>query len=383
MTPLFVSASVAFSPDGLILASGLSETIRLWDVTGVNSLGEIKGLTEFAQSVTFSSNGELLAAGIGDRINIWPIDTNTSSPRILAFSVDAGQKAAEGTYLLSWQTANAIGASLDGNPVDPTGTLKVSPTETTTYELVAEGLGGQEVRRSVAVEVEFGSSEPVAEVPDVVGLDLNSAIKEIKLSQYAYKIKEIKTDKAKPGTVLEQSPAPGETRKFGTTIQLVVEAELTIRLPDFQGRNIAEAMSQLEGLGLRAEVDEVQAKAQTSRPITTGIVLSQEPRAGAAVKPGSTIRLVVQAGAESSSRIVLPDFIGRNINDARLELTKLGLRIEIREDAETKAQPGTVLDQKPASGTAVKGGSTVVLVVAEQIQQLQNLRAPTGSKIKK
>ncbi|HZD94282.1 MAG TPA: peptidoglycan-associated lipoprotein Pal, partial [Candidatus Sulfotelmatobacter sp.] len=62
-------------------------------------------------------------------------------------SVQRGQSSS-----LTWSTENATDVTLDGNKVDPSGSQTVSPTETTTYHLVAKGAGGtQEATAQVSV----------------------------------------------------------------------------------------------------------------------------------------------------------------------------------------------------------------------------------------
>jgi WD40 repeat protein len=58
--------SVAFSPDGKLLASGEEEIIQLWEVEHRRPLGEpLEGHTEGVMSVAFSPDGKLLASGGG------------------------------------------------------------------------------------------------------------------------------------------------------------------------------------------------------------------------------------------------------------------------------------------------------------------------------
>jgi peptidoglycan-associated lipoprotein len=54
---------------------------------------------------------------------------------------------------LSWETSNATDVALDGlGPVNPSGSRQVSPTDSTTYHLVARGAGGtQEATARVTV----------------------------------------------------------------------------------------------------------------------------------------------------------------------------------------------------------------------------------------
>ena len=53
---------------------------------------------------------------------------------------------------LTWQTQNATDITLDGNNVNPSGSQRVSPAQSTTYRLVAKGAGGtQEATARVTV----------------------------------------------------------------------------------------------------------------------------------------------------------------------------------------------------------------------------------------
>ena len=75
-------------------------------------------------------------------------------------SIQAGQSTQ-----LTWRTENATDVSIDGiGKVDPNGSKTVSPTESTTYRLIAKGAGGtQDATARVTVETAVA---PVSETEE-------------------------------------------------------------------------------------------------------------------------------------------------------------------------------------------------------------------------
>ncbi len=101
-----VVTSVAFSPDGNILASASwDNTVKIWSIDG-NCLATFEGHSERVSSVTFSPDGNILASASWDNtVKIWSIDGNSlatfegHSSRVnsVAFSLD-GNILASASY---------------------------------------------------------------------------------------------------------------------------------------------------------------------------------------------------------------------------------------------------------------------------------------------
>ena len=110
--------SVAFSPDGGLLAAGsIAGRFRVWDVASRQEIAALATDGPSVRSVAFSPDGRILAAGLSvDRIILWEVatrreiavlDIDETSVASVAFSPDGGMLAAGGRqWVRVWDTAS-------------------------------------------------------------------------------------------------------------------------------------------------------------------------------------------------------------------------------------------------------------------------------------
>ena len=165
-----------------------------------------------------------------------PPPTPTASISVDPSSIQAGQSAT-----LSWQTTNATDVSIDGiGAVQPNGSQSVSPTDSTTYHLVAKGAGGtQEATARLTVTQ---PPPPPPPPPSVSDEDLfNQNIKDIYFDYDKY---DVRPD--------QQSSMGADTQFLGahTNINITIEGhcddrgstEYNIALGDKRASTVKNAL---------------------------------------------------------------------------------------------------------------------------------------------
>ncbi len=147
---LYGVESVAFSPDGTTLATASLYSIKLWDVATRTSTDSLKG--EYFESVAFSPEGTTLATASFDGLKLWDVATRKSTAILedtpyggvesVVFSSDGTLATASDDNIKLWDVATGNAAILGGHTRDVTsvafsrdGTLLVSGSDDDTVKL--------------------------------------------------------------------------------------------------------------------------------------------------------------------------------------------------------------------------------------------------------
>jgi serine/threonine-protein kinase len=196
-----------------------------------------------------------------------------------------------------------------------------------------------------------------AEVPRVIGLSLDSARAELERRDLrANAAERTPHPRAPAGQVVWQDPPPGVVATSGTTVELSLSAgPQRVPVPDVAGYEGSLARTLIEAAGLTAVVESLQTAAPK------GVTVNTRPPAGTVIGPGGRVTLVVSRGAPTIS---VPRLAGFTLSEATLILEQTGLRLGTTLSRAAPEPPGTVIDQRPASGTLAAPGTAVDLILA-------------------
>ncbi|MBN1172382.1 MAG: Stk1 family PASTA domain-containing Ser/Thr kinase [Micromonosporaceae bacterium] len=193
--------------------------------------------------------------------------------------------------------------------------------------------------------------------PILTGLPKDQAITQCERAGFTIRFGTAEFDeRAAKDTVLRQQPAAGARTVSGGTIMVVLsKGAERYELPDVSGKTFEAAQQELAQIKLTVTRTEVY-----DDNIPAGSVVATEPAAGSAIKPGETVTVQVSKGR---APISVPSVIGLNVNQARQELTKLGLTVQVQQQDGTQPKD-QVISQDPVEGAGVEQGANVTLFVS-------------------
>ena len=149
-----------------------------------------------------------------------------------------------------------------------------------------------------------------------------------------------------------------------------------ITVPSLIGGTLAQAESVLTPLGLKSEV----TKQEFSEEIAKGIIIESNPAGGEKVGDGATVGLVLSKGPE---RYQIPNLSKLTLDAATKLLSAIPVSNPIIEEKFSDQFPkGYVISTEPVSGSSVKRGSAIRIIVSKGIEQIEmaNFLNKTGEE---
>ncbi|NUU17942.1 Stk1 family PASTA domain-containing Ser/Thr kinase [Cellulomonas humilata] len=156
-------------------------------------------------------------------------------------------------------------------------------------------------------------------------------------------------------TLPDGTPAAPDAQTIrGTTVTLTLsDGPAPVTITSVVGMSVADATAELLTDNLKLAPTEA-----FSDTVAAGLIIDQNPAAGAEGHRGDTIAVNVSKGPEN---VEMPNVVSKQFDAAKAQLEKLGLTVK-RENV-LGGFFGTVRDQSAPAGQPVKVGTEIVLTV--------------------
>jgi serine/threonine-protein kinase len=141
------------------------------------------------------------------------------------------------------------------------------------------------------------------------------------------------------------------------TINLIIKSEDTVVVPDLTTKNVVHVLEQLTHLGLNTKVKAYRYSADVPKHH----IIAQEPEAGAEIKKGRDIRLIISKGRQA---VLMPKLTDLRLRQAEIIISGKDLRLgTLTKTHSGITEADAVMAQIPAPGSEIIRGAVVHLLV--------------------
>ena len=229
---------------------------------------------------------------------------------------------------------------------------------------------------ATTVNTANNNSSDMVEVPGVVGMTKEDAIKALNKLGLGYKAVTQSSDTVAEDCVISQGNVGGSKVEKNSQIVLTISTgkeNKEVTVPNVKGKSEQEAKEAIEAANLVASVDY-----QYSDSVEAGNVIKYSP--SGSVAEGSTVTIQVSRGKKVTN-VSVPNVLGMSESLASQTLDSANLKVTVKYETSSKAEYGTVTSQTPYSaGDSVPSGTTITIYVSHYQQTTQQTTTAANNK---
>lgn len=229
---------------------------------------------------------------------------------------------------------------------------------------------------ATTVNTANNNSSDMVEVPEVVGMTKEDAIKALNKLGLGYKAVTQSSDTVAEDCVISQGNVGGSKVEKNSQIVLTISTgkeNKEVTVPNVKGKSEQEAKEAIEAANLVASVDY-----QYSDSVEAGNVIKYSP--SGSVAEGSTVTIQVSRGKKVTN-VSVPNVLGMSESLASQTLDSANLKVTVKYETSSKAEYGTVTSQTPYSaGDSVPSGTTITIYVSHYQQTAQQTTTAANNK---
>ncbi|OGS22489.1 MAG: hypothetical protein A2252_01480 [Elusimicrobia bacterium RIFOXYA2_FULL_39_19] len=200
-------------------------------------------------------------------------------------------------------------------------------------------------------------------VPKIEGRSLQEAIDIVSLLGLGV-IKDGEEYNAKlpPGTVIRQLPYPGMTVREGKIIRITLsKGSDLVFVPEIIGQTtkIAELLVRKNMMTLEVKNEQYSLRFEKNK------IISQNPSPDSVVDKNGVISVTVSLGVPPEGMLLMPEFVGQDINEFKKWSEKNKITFQVREEEFESSPYNIVVSQEPQADTVLTYETQVVVVVSK------------------
>lgn len=192
-------------------------------------------------------------------------------------------------------------------------------------------------------------------VPDLIGDTLAGAKSALAKSKLAVgKSVYVYSESTPSGKIVSTQPASGTIVPPKQTVDITIsKGPAPIAIPNVAGKTLSDASASLTAAGFTTT-----SATEYSDTVTSGTVITTDPRPGVALQRGSAVKIVVSKGP---APVRVPDVFKMSRSKAEATLKAAGLKVKVKTSG--KRLINIVQDQTPKAGTVVPRGTVVTITI--------------------
>lgn len=184
---------------------------------------------------------------------------------------------------------------------------------------------GKQVRGTGTVTLTVSRGPEIVDVPDLSGTPLADAKRKLRdRGLVPGAVTREFNDEVAKGSVIRTDPVAGTKRRPDTGVGLTVSRGTAVDVPGVLGSERADAANTLREAGFRVRFADQPVYSTQDK----GTVARQTPAEGRKLGKGDTVTLTLSKGPEM---IAVPNVTGKNVDDAKKQLTDLGFQVEVKK----------------------------------------------------
>ena len=174
------------------------------------------------------------------------------------------------------------------------------------------------------------------------------------------------------GVIVYQSVKEGEKIVGGKIEVNISKGAETVTMIEVVGKDYKVAKYELESMGLKPVF-----KFEKSDKVEANLIIEQDVKKGEIVNKGKEINIKVSEG-NGKVKVIVPNVIGDKYSDAKAELDKLKLVVNVNYDTNTSKPDGVVLAQSIKQNSEVEEGTMIELTV-NRLQKTATVSIPIST----